>query len=60
MPNSSEDEMTLDQYLAEFRIEIAQFETYWRDNHASESDEFPMEMGAGDWDEQFLFFRAEE
>lgn len=51
--------MTFEQYLIELRRDVEQFKTYWRDNNAATPDEFPMEMGLGDWDEQFLFCRAE-
>ena len=50
--------MTFEQYLIELRRDVEHFEVYWRDNNAAMPEEFPMDMEAGDWDEQFLLSRG--
>lgn len=47
--------MTLDDWLDEERRRLVQFEQYWRDRARLKENEkmFPMNMAAGEWDEQY-------
>lgn len=49
-----EDNETLDAFVARTQQELADFEKSYRDGNSVAPDQWPLEMGAGDWDEQFL------
>ena len=48
--------MPLDEFLNKKREDLARFEKWWRESHPINPEEFPMEMGYSDWDEQFEMF----
>jgi hypothetical protein len=51
--------MKLDEYLAEQRAALNAFEKYWLAENSHDPESYPLEMGAGDWNEQVGFFLAE-
>jgi hypothetical protein len=55
--------MTLDEFLAEARQNIVDFEVYWRKEHAEKPDDFPLELSDdndGTWWEMLNGFDAED
>jgi len=46
-------DITLQEWMRQEQEMLANFERYWRDEMAALPDEFPAELPAGDWDEQF-------
>lgn len=46
--------MKLDAFVYESREEIIAFERFWLDMHRQSPDAFPLEMGEGEWFEQFM------
>lgn len=48
--------MNLDQFIAEEKQRIAEFEAWWRHWAKKTPDRFPSEMGAGEWDEALMTF----
>ena len=50
--------MTFDDFMTEFRQDLADFEAGWRLENEHDPDNYPMKMDSGDWDEQFSFFRV--
>ena len=48
--------MTLDEFLADERLELPIFAAWWRAKHAEDPEIFPIEMNPGDWGEQLLCF----
>lgn len=49
---------TLDDFVAEMRKDIDTFEANWRRQHAENPKHWPMELGGGDWYEQFMMFES--
>ena len=45
--------MTLDTWETEIHADIDRFVDYWRRMHRECPSQFPLELEAGDWDEQF-------
>lgn len=45
---------TLEQFVERVRIGLIEFEKMWRDGNASDAENWPMEQGPGEWDEQFI------
>jgi hypothetical protein len=54
--------MSAKLFLGEFKQEqkklIEEFYYHWRRKNESDQVNFPIEMNAGDWDEQFAMFQA--
>ena len=50
--------MTFDDFIAELRRDVEDFEAGWRLENGYDPDAYPMEMLSGDWDEQFSSFRV--
>jgi hypothetical protein len=49
--------ITLEEYVADEIARIQRFKDHWsKSNEDHGPDVWPMEMGAGDWDEQLRFF----
>ena len=48
--------MTLDKFLEEQQRSLEQFAVWWADQHEVDPEGWPLEMGAGDWDEQWTMF----
>ncbi|MCV0350157.1 MAG: hypothetical protein K5863_08780 [Nitratireductor sp.] len=46
--------MTLDEFLVELRKSADGFEKLWRKKNEEDPDNWPIELPAGDWSEQFL------
>ena len=51
--------MTVDQYIREQRAALSAFYAWWRIQSVTDPVNFPPEMEAGDWDEQFQAFDPE-
>jgi hypothetical protein len=45
---------TVLRFVEESREELLKFEKFWLDMAAQSPDAFPLEMHAGEWNEQFL------
>lgn len=56
----SETEMTVSRWASNEIEFIKKFEDWWADRRAENPDDFPEEMGAGDWVEQFNIYCATE
>jgi hypothetical protein len=50
--------MTLDEYVAELKADVARFEEEWRESAAAEPDQYPMQMAPGEWFEQYMAFQS--
>lgn len=48
--------MTLDEYVAEQKRALDQFAAWWNDQATSNPEDFPTELQAGEWDEQWYMF----
>ena len=48
--------MDLREFVRIMHSDIDAFENYWIENNDKRSAHFPMQMGEGDWYEQFLAF----
>lgn len=44
----------LEDFVAELRQDANKFERYWVRKNKENPSQFPMQMGGGDWFEQFL------
>jgi len=51
--------ITLQDWIAEQRNLLTEFEQWWRENHSRSSVQFPASLDEGDWVEQFAFFREQ-
>lgn len=51
--------MTLEGFITEKKLEIEAFERWWIKNHEENPNNFPLELGPGDWDEQLQLFDIE-
>ena len=51
--------ITLQDWIAEQRNLLTEFEQLWRENHSRSSVQFPASLDEGDWVEQFAFFREQ-
>jgi hypothetical protein len=49
---------TLDEFVAEMKKDIETFEANWRKQNKVEPGGWPLEMGGGDWYDQFVLFEA--
>jgi hypothetical protein len=49
--------MNLDSFIFEQLQSIEQFEQFWRNQQASESQNYPDDMTAGQWDEQLSIWK---
>lgn len=47
-------------FIANLRANVEAFEQYWREENLKNPDMFPMRMGSGAWDEQFMIFEKEQ
>lgn len=47
---------TLDQWQRELLEQVEGFVQFWEEQHNKLPDHYPLEMEAGDWDEQFDLF----
>ena len=54
--NKEESKMTLREYVWQTKMDLDEFENWWNQNHDKEPNDFPLELGEGDWDEQFNMF----
>ena len=52
--------MKLDEYIAQRKAELEAFKKYWHEQHIKNPDNWPMEMGAGDWWEHELATKFSE
>ncbi len=50
--------MTLSEFIKEMRSDLDRFEADWRKRQEDQPDEWPEEMDAGDWLEQFITFTS--
>ena len=50
------DEFNAGTFVAEQKVLLDKFHQYWVANHIEKPNDFPTEMGGGEWDEQFHFF----
>lgn len=47
-------EQTLDEFVAEMKREMDEFQANWKAQHAKDPEKWPMKMAAGDWYDQLL------
>ncbi|UUV42994.1 hypothetical protein RCAQUAPHINA_24 [Rhodobacter phage RcAquaphina] len=52
--------MHLEEYIASMKARLDRFEKHWKEKSVVEPDFYPMEMGEGDWDDQFIFAFGDE
>jgi hypothetical protein len=50
--------MTLDEFVAEERARLDRFIADYRKQAVEHPDEWPLEMAAGEWDEQLQIFQG--
>lgn len=50
--------MSFDEFVVDLNAEIKEFNAYWLAEHAKNPEAFPLEMGCGDWDEQFRAWQS--
>lgn len=48
--------MKLDDWLGQIRSRIDAFEFYWKQQHEESPEDYPMDMLAGDWEEQVILW----
>lgn len=48
--------MTLKEFVIKTKSDLDFFEEWWIENNKNTPKEFPIELGEGDWLEQFHFF----
>lgn len=51
--------LTLSEFIEEQKQLLQQFTVYWIKMNSEQPEQFPMELFAGDWDEQFWCFDEE-
>jgi hypothetical protein len=52
--------MTFEEYIREMRHKLDEFERNWKFKNSLHPKHYPMDMGGGDWDEQFDIFVPQE
>lgn len=52
-----EQPMTLDEFEAELHADVTRFCKEWRAEAAEDFENWPLEMAAGEWGEQWLAFQ---
>lgn len=52
--------MNLRDFITERMRLISQFEAHWISENKKSPENYPMSMGAGDWDEQLEFWIEEK
>lgn len=52
--------MTLDEFVESELRNIAAFRRFWINSRKNNAEHFPLEMEAGEWDEQFHMWIADE
>lgn len=45
--------MTFEEFIEEKQKDLYRFVEFWKEKNKSNPDVYPIEMGEGDWDEQF-------
>ena len=48
--------MLFSEFSTEKSRQLAEFAVYWMHKHYSDSDNYPIELKEGEWDEQFQWF----
>jgi len=48
--------MIIAEFETEIKNELENFFKFWYENNKKKPEHFPLEMGYGDWFEQFIFF----
>ena len=54
MPQNPEQSQSLDETMEEIKNAAARFKTYWIKQRKKNTEQFPLEIGAGEWFEQFV------
>ncbi len=50
--------MTLDEFVKCLRASVDEFDANWRERNAKDGSDYPMQMGEGDWWEQFMAYES--